>query len=390
MYIHHNRMKSHLSTTWIFWLLVVVVVRNVSSFSSRTKNFVPIIACKSTSEVCKAIDVYVKSDDRVLELGAQLSDISTHICQTVGPAGSAVLVDVKRKDATSGRSKGRDTTPFLVTSPESENNKSEDFVDRVEYHELDKFDQWRELTKDNQSYQVLVLDAGSMIGGDLYLSALSLAYEFIGNQQHLPRAIIVKSKVLNTLSRRIVHSQRLLDGTITLPKKDELDKFPSPIIVPCVGVNDYRKTIPILLEKGDEVIEIGSHYGSTTTILHDTVIDGDVAGFAIGVDIGEKIIAAAKKRYPHVQFEVADAWDTLKLLKLKAHRGTSLGYDAVYADIGGLSGAHGLLESLALIDAIGRALEPRTIVIKSLCMKRLAAQLIPCSSVKSRTRQNAK
>lgn len=378
-------MKSYLSPTWIFWLLIV---RNVSSFSPRTKNFVPIIACKSTSEVCKAIDVYVNSDDRVLELGAQLSGISTHICKTVGPAGNAVLVDVKRKDATSGRSQGRDTTPFLGTSSESENN-SANFVDRVEYHELDQFDQWRELTKDNQSYQVLVLDVGSMIGGDLYLSALSLAYEFIGNQQHLPRAIIVKSKVLNNLSRRIVHSQRLLDGTIKLPEKDELDKFPNPIIIPCVGVNDYRKTIPILLEQGDEVIEIGSHYGSTTTMLHDAVKNGE-DGFCVGVDIGDKIIASAKKRYPEVAFEVADAWDTLKLLKLKHHHSASLGYDVVYADIGGLSGAHGLLESLALIDAIGRALEPRTIVIKSLCMKRLATQLIPCSSVKRRTLQNSK
>jgi hypothetical protein len=131
-----------------------------------------------------------------------------------------------------------------------------------------------------------------------------------------------------------------------------------------------------------------SHYGSTTTMLHDAVkVDGD--GFCVGVDIGEKIIATAKKRYPHVQFEVADAWDSLKLLKLKPP-GTALGYDAVYADIGGLSGAHGLLESLALIDAIGKALEPRFICIKSLCMKRLATQLIPCSSVKKRSLQQAK
>lgn len=250
-------MKRPLSATWMLWLLVI---KNVSSFSSRTKNFVPIIACKSTSEALKAIDVFVKSDDRVLELGAQLSDVSKHLCQRVGTKGKAVLVDVKRKDATSGRSKGRDTTPFLGvelgTSPESESNR-ENFVDRVEYHELDQFDQWRDLTRGNQSYQVLILDVGSMIGGDLYLSALSLAYEFIGNQENLPRAIIVKSKVLNNLARRIVHSQRLLDGTIQLPKKDELDKFPHPIIVPCVGVNDYRKTIPLLLDQGDDVIEIG-------------------------------------------------------------------------------------------------------------------------------------
>jgi hypothetical protein len=250
-------MKSHhLSALWVFWLLVV---KNASSFSSRTKNFVPIIACKSTSEVCKAIDVYVNADDRVLELGAQLSDISAHLCRTVGPEGNAVLVDVKRKDATSGRSKGRDTTPFLGTSQQYTSLESdrENFVDRVDYHELDQFDQWRELTRGSQSYQVFILDVGSMIGGDLYLSALSLAYEFIGNQEHLPRAIIIKSKVLNNLARRIVHSQRLLDGTVKLPEKDELDKFPNPIIVPCVGVNDYRKTIPLLLKGGDAVIEIG-------------------------------------------------------------------------------------------------------------------------------------
>lgn len=245
-------MKSHhLSTLGV----ICLVIKNVSSFSSRTKNFVPIIACKSTSEVCKAIDVYVNANDLVLELGAQLSDISLHLCRTIGPAGKAMLVDIKRKDATSGRSKGRDITPFLGTSLERNNN--ENFVDRVEYHELDQFDQWREFTKGSQKYQVLILDVGSMIGGDLYLSALSLAYEFIGNQEHLPRAIIIKSKVLNNLARRIVHSQRLLDGTVKLPEKDELEKFPNPIIIPCVGVNDYRKTIPLLLEEGDEVIEIG-------------------------------------------------------------------------------------------------------------------------------------
>ena len=227
-------MKSHFSAArWVLWLLGI---RNASSFSSRTKHSVPIITCKSTSEVCTAIGIYINADDRVLELGAQLSDISTRLCQAIGPTGKAVLVDVKRKNATSGRSRGRDTTPFLGgasqqhISPES---NREHFVDRVEYHELDQFDQWRELTKGNQYYQVLILDVGSMIGGDLYLSALSLAYEFIGNQEHLPRAIIIKSKVLNNLARRIVHSQRLLDGTVTLPEKDKLHrKFGNPIIVP--------------------------------------------------------------------------------------------------------------------------------------------------------------
>lgn len=374
-------MNHHLSVALVFWTLII---KAVTSFSSRSKNFVPIIACKSTAEVTAAIDIYVKSDDNVIELGAQLSDISTCLCRAVGPEGKAVLVDVKRKDATSGRSKGRDTTPFLGPTSEyasSSSSSRDDFVDRVQYHELDQFDQWREITRGN-NYEVMILDVGSMIGGDLYLSALSLATEFIHNQEHLPRAIVIKSKVLNNLSRRIVHSQRLLDGTVKLPEKDELGGFGSPIIVPCVGVADYRKTIPLLLEQGDEVIEIGSHYGSTTTMLYDAV-KSEEDGFCVGVDIGESIIEQAKRRHPHVLFDVVDAWDVLKLLKLKPPS-SSLGYDAVYADIGGLSGAHGLLESLALVDSIGRGLEPRCIVIKSSCMKKLATQLIPFSSIKRR------
>ena len=56
---------------------------------------------------------------------------------------------------------------------------------------------------------------------------------------------------------------------------------------------------------------------------------------------------------------------------------TDFGYDVrvVYTDIEGSNGAHGLLESLALLDTSGKALEPRCIVIKSLCMNRLASQL---------------
>ena len=106
-------------------------------------------------------------------------------------------------------------------------------------------------------------------------------------------------------------------------------------------------------------------------------------GFAAGVDIGPKIIANAKQQYPDVPFEVVDAWKTLELLKVKIKygRNDSLGYDVCYADIGGLSGANGLLESLSLLDSIAKATEPRTIVIKSLCMNRLASQLIAFSSV---------
>ena len=104
------------------------------------------------------------------------------------------------------------------------------------------------------------------------------------------------------------------------------------------------------------------------------------------IPIISQIILRAKKEYPGVPFEICDAWRTLELVQLKSKllpdtSNVSFGYDAIYADIGGLSGSDGLLESLALLDALGYALEPRCIVIKSLCMTRLASQLRAFSDV---------
>ena len=52
-------------------------------------------------------------------------------------------------------------------------------------------------------------------------------------------------------------------------------------------------------------------------------------------------------------------------------------YDAVFVDVGGLSGENGLLEAISLISSISNSLEPRCIVIKSLCIRRLASNLVP-------------
>lgn len=368
-----------------FFLFVWVALKLAPAhcFSAKSpQSPPPIIACKSTSEVQRAIDACIDHGDAVLELGAQLADTSAHLCRAIGANGTAVLVDVKRKETSSGRSKGRNVALFVE-------NASAQFAGRVDYRELDQFDHWREFIRaGSQQFDALILDVGSTIGHDLYLSALAIASEFVAHQQHV-RVVIVKSQVLNNLSRRIIHSQRLFDGTVELPTKEELGSYPDPLVIPCVGVNDYRKTIPMVVERGDDVIEVGCHYGTSTEILHEAAVADDCNGFCAGVDIGIKIIENAKRRYPGPSspiFEVVDAWDTLALLKVKArHRkGSSLGYDVVYADIGGLSGAHGLLESLALLDSIGKAVEPRVIVIKSQCMKRLASRLIPFSRVKER------
>ncbi|CAJ1969068.1 unnamed protein product [Cylindrotheca closterium] len=382
--------------------LLVIQICRVLSFSAKKSPVPPIVACQSTGEVQAAISLFLRPNDVVLELGAQLSDTSTHLCRTIGPGGKAILVDVQRKEATSGRSTQRNSKPFLGDDSnrpsnienESKEDEQDTFRDRVDYQELEQFDQWRNLYKGDNHFDVIILDIGSMIGNDLYLTTLSIATEFLASQNVSPRAILVKSKELYSLARRITHSQRLMDGTTTLPAN--LCRSTEPIIIPCVGVNDYRKTIPFVVSGGDDVLEVGCHFGTTTALLYEVVksnpITGDnSSGFCAGVDIGEKIIASAKMKYDGPVFEVMNAWNTLDLLKIKAKHGSMLndptsmmGYDVVYADIGGLSGAHGLLESLALLDAISKALEPRCIVIKSQCMKRLASQLVPFSRVKNK------
>ena len=49
-------------------------------------------------------------------------------------------------------------------------------------------------------------------------------------------------------------------------------------------------------------IEIGAHCGKTTKLVADN------GASAVGVDIGPHIVQEAIKRYPDVEFHVADAW----------------------------------------------------------------------------------
>jgi hypothetical protein len=80
---------------------------------------------------------------------------------------------------------------------------------------------------------------------------------------------------------------------------------------------------------------------------------------------------------------VGNAWKTAELLRLQQeyyqerNHGVveKIGFDVVYVDVGGLSSSDGLLDTLALVSALNHALEPRCIVIKSLCLQRLAMRL---------------
>jgi protein-L-isoaspartate O-methyltransferase len=315
----------------------------------------PIICCASASEVQNAVTVFAKPGNVVLELGAELGDVSAHICQVIGASGRAWMVDKKRSEPKSGRMARRNVETFVAGT-------------NAAFIELDDLSHWKAKIP-LQPYDVIVMSVSHILGHDLYMTMLSLADEIINSIPNEPRAIIIKSRALYSLSRRLVHSQRLFDGTTVLPS--DMPRSSQPYLIAGVKVDEYRKTIPFVVRTDDAILEVGSHFGRTTKLLDDA------GRYCIGVDIGPKIIDHAKRHYPDIAFSVGDAWKTLTLLKLrKALKSEDeLGYDVVYADIGGLSGSDGHLESLSLLDSLGYALEPRCIVIKSLCMRHLAGRL---------------
>ena len=120
----------------------------------------------------------------------------------------------------------------------------------------------------------------------------------------------------------------------------------------------------------------------------------------VGVDVSASIVDRARALHPQVTaFEVADAWD-LAALQRVARRHLAVppaslgaasdpysvdmdgqgegmaGPELLLLDVGGLSGAHGELDTLALIRSLASAFSPtlNAIVVKSLCLRTIALQ----------------
>lgn len=352
----------------------------------KKKNSVKWVACSSTKEVTRAIEKYVQEGDMVAELGSQLRESSIALCEMIGSSGQAVLVDIERKFP--NEKKGQKRTSAM----RRQGDEQEFYKDRTTFVETKEFELWRDALffcgSQRPQYNVLVVDVSTVAGNDLDLTCISLIKEFIalnngsGEDDNPCRAIIVKSGSLSNLARRLHHAQRIISGAQSIRQGDE-----EASIIGTVGVEEYRRTIPYVVRKGDICVELGCHFGTSTTLLDEAAKgeDPNSLGGCLGVDVGPNIIKSAKEKFPYVSFEVGDGFKTGKLVRLKQkhfkNQSSNTIYDVVYVDIGGLSGSEGLLEAISLLSSIVNSLEPRCIVIKSLCVRRLASNLVPFSEV---------
>jgi hypothetical protein len=370
-----------------------------STTTTRSNNN-RIIACSSTKELAQAVTKYVQPHHTVAELGSQLREVSTAICESAKD-GHIVLVDVQRKVP-----KAVIESQARTDAMRLETNVTNNFYPNVDatFIEIPQLQAWPQAFFDqqqqqqphnnsnnnnninnNDGYDVLVLDVNAIVGNDLEWTSLAVIQQFesINNNRNKKNLLVlVKSAGLTKFASRLVHAVHW-KGTA-----EHQSTIPPPHIVATVGVQEYRHTIPHTVTSNDDVVlEVGCHFGTSTAILKN------YSDHVLGVDVGSKIIKKAQLKYPEIHFRVGDAWKTAQLLRLQQeclsnnnnnnnnnndNSGTArLGFDVVYVDVGGLSGADGLLEAINLVSSIQHALEPRTIVIKSLCMQRLSSKLVP-------------
>ena len=358
--------------------------------SSNTK----FIACSSTKEVTRAIEMFVREGDVVAELGSQLRESSRAICESIGSQGKALLIDMERKFPNEKKDMKR------TSAMRRKGDECDFYSDRATFIEIQSFELWRHALFFQQEYpykpqyNVLVVDMSTTAGNDLPLTCIALIKEFIAlnnSNQEECRAVIVKSGSLQNLAQRLYHAQRVISAKQPLSNMRHKNGGHS-LIIGAVGVKQYRETIPYVVQKGDICLELGCHLGVSSAII-DKAAKGDGRGGCLGVDIGKNIICKARERYPNLSFEVGDGFKLGELQRMQMkhfqHSANISTYDVVYVDIGGLSGSEGLLEAISLLSAIDNCLHTRAVVIKSLCIRRLASSLIPFSQVGRHEERNS-
>ena len=257
------------------------------------------VACSSTKEVTRAIEKYVHVGDVVVELGSQLRESSIALCETIGPKGQAVLVEIERKFPNEKK------VPKRTSARGRQGDENGFYKDRSTFVETKEFQLWRHALffndRQQSQYNALIVDVSTVAGNDLDLTCISLIKEFMalnegsGENENLCRVVIVKSGSLHDLARRLYHAQRITSGNQSLSQGAGNEKAS---IIGTVGVEEYRRTIPYVVRTGDICLEVGCHFGTSTTLIHKAATgeDSSSIGGCLGVDIGPHIIKGTNSR----------------------------------------------------------------------------------------------
>lgn len=134
------------------------------------------------------------------------------------------------------------------------------------------------------------------------------------------------------------------------------------------GVKEYRETIAAWVNPRDSVLEIGCEWGTTTALIAPFCRE------IIGTDLSPVCIAQARQKYPHLHFEVLDAYDLPAALAFNRR------FTKIYIDVSGLSGYRSLLDVIALLNMYATLFSPDAIIVKSGALKRFATFCLPWRS----------
>ena len=311
-----------------------------------------IIAAPSAKELERVAPQLIRAGACVLSAGVALESQAEMLRRL---AGCVVSVDVPRKASRS---------------------RQELFRSDDDFRPLTRAGDVLSALRPDECFDCVVVDAAALLGFDLPLDTLALCETLRRRQPEKPPTVLVRSSALATLSGRLAAGDDLERIARILQMHDERPSLDNtriyeaqPVIVGARGVREYRNCIDTVVRPGDRVLELGCHFGTTTAMLAKR-------GYALGVDVGTSIIASAKEQHPTIDFMVGDAWGVGGLARLGP-------WDAVFVDVGGLSGADGTLDALALARSLGAALEPRAIVMKSKCLRQLAKSLAPSTRLEN-------
>jgi SAM-dependent methyltransferase len=347
----------------------------------------------------------VKQDDVVLECGCQLGETTALLAER---ASEVIGIDMDRSldkksnwggayraHATAGEAGLPDNTRLHIVDPH----------DLLGVQELCQ----------NRGVSVLMLDANDAVGNDLPLDLLALCRQLSRVLSPSIRVLIVKSRALDRLRGQLVTAVSLTneDGS-ALAEMSPSSAWPLPVpplrsglvrIVAAMGVAEYRAAAQRLLRPGWRVLELGCHTGTSTSLLAEVALarsgfaeEGTMGALAggpdvrcVGVDVSSSIVDRARALHPTVTaFEVCDAWDLAGLMDVaRKHLSsqTEMGKEEeghckntvpemLLLDVGGLSGAHGELDTLALVRALTSTFSPtlKAVVVKSHCLRTIALQ----------------